>query len=168
MKQKNKIEKENICGITHSCCNTRLTKEGERSKCCWEFPHEDCELRKEKQAPLEQRLDNILCVMSKNNQLPRGPIDVRVTLQSLLTQIAEEAREDGLAMLKERSYQEGLKQGIAQARAEERQRIVKLVEGFVENIRNKEVDRGINGKFYHKEDVKEYFSELLTKIKEKK
>ena len=160
MKPENKIEKRANC----KKCNQwfQVNEEGYCKRC-----RKSDKKEQEKQIPIEQRLDNILCVMSKNNQLPRGPIDVRVTLQSLLTQIAKEAREDGLAMLKERSYQEGLKQGIAQARAEECQRIVKLVEEFVENIRNKEVDRGINGKFYRKEDVKEYFSELLTKIKEK-
>ena len=29
---------------THSCCNTRLKKEGGKSKCCYCFEHEGCEL----------------------------------------------------------------------------------------------------------------------------
>ena len=28
---------------THSCCNIRLKKEGGKSKCCYCFPHKNCE-----------------------------------------------------------------------------------------------------------------------------
>lgn len=32
---------------THSACNRRLKKEGEKTQCCYCVPHEDCEWKKE-------------------------------------------------------------------------------------------------------------------------